>query len=327
MVLYRTIVLIFVLANLGVADELMVLEPTVPGTPSQVFSLPGEQNEWNYVISYNDGEPYYWCPRDAGDTMGVWFEPPTACTLIAIVYHMYVGSGTCCPPSVPHYVFVADIAGGTTLDTFMYYDTLATPGPSPLVYPPLCVDTLTFHPILDIDTFWIVPKLDIGKRPFFAGYAVSCHEWGILGDKDSYPPHHSLEYRQFPPHGCSPGWYCDRQTDFAIQALVRVYGNIGVKEEITTPATYCLNQNIPNPVTSTTTISYALHQSSRVSLKVYDVTGSLVKTLVNEKMDAGTYTVVWNLNNDFGTKIRSGIYFYRLTADNFTSTKKMIILK
>jgi len=114
-----------------------------------------------------------------------------------------------------------------------------------------------------------------------------------------------------------------------VRNILNWFRAAGVEEETTTPApmVYFLSQNVPNPVTSITTISYTLPRTSRVSLKVYDVTGRLVKTLVDAKREAGTHTLVWNLKDAFDTRVTSGVYFYRLTGDNFTSTRKAIILK
>jgi len=88
------------------------------------------------------------------------------------------------------------------------------------------------------------------------------------------------------------------------------------------PATYSLSQNYPNPFNPTTSISFTLPSKSFVSLKVFDLLGRGVATLVNEQKSAGTYTQKWNAAN-----VSSGIYFYRLQAGSFTETKKLVLLK
>ncbi len=85
---------------------------------------------------------------------------------------------------------------------------------------------------------------------------------------------------------------------------------------------FFLNQNYPNPFNPTTVISYRLVGSSFVILKVYDVLGKEIATLVNEQKETGTYKVKFD-----ATKISSGIYFYKLNAGNFTEVKKMQVLK
>jgi hypothetical protein len=91
---------------------------------------------------------------------------------------------------------------------------------------------------------------------------------------------------------------------------------------VQTPAEYALLDNYPNPFNPSTVISWQLAVGNFVTLKVYDVLGREVKTLVNERQAAGTHSVSFD-----GTKFTSGVYFYRLRAGNFISTKKMILTK
>jgi hypothetical protein len=88
------------------------------------------------------------------------------------------------------------------------------------------------------------------------------------------------------------------------------------------PVEYSLNQNYPNPFNPTTTIEYALPKSSNVTLKVYDMLGNEVRTVVNEYKTAGNYKV----NFDAST-LSSGVYFYRIVAGDFTDAKKMTLVK
>lgn len=85
---------------------------------------------------------------------------------------------------------------------------------------------------------------------------------------------------------------------------------------------FSLNQNYPNPFNPSTKISFTLPSKSYVSLKVIDLIGREVATIVSEEMSPGTYTRQWNA----GT-MSSGIYFYRLQAGSFTETKKLILLR
>jgi photosystem II stability/assembly factor-like uncharacterized protein len=85
---------------------------------------------------------------------------------------------------------------------------------------------------------------------------------------------------------------------------------------------YSLDQNYPNPFSSSTNISFTLPSASMVKLEVYDMNGRLLSTVVSEKMNAGVYKYQWNAEN-----IPSGIYYYTLHADSFTDSKKLVILK
>jgi hypothetical protein len=93
------------------------------------------------------------------------------------------------------------------------------------------------------------------------------------------------------------------------------------------PTAYALNANYPNPFNPTTNISFALPIDSKVSLKIYNVAGQLVRTLVNETMVAGTHTVTWDGANSNGEKVASGIYFYKLNAGDYSKTMKMVMTK
>ncbi len=96
--------------------------------------------------------------------------------------------------------------------------------------------------------------------------------------------------------------------------------NIGNQGE--TPSSYNLSQNYPNPFNPATKINFSIPKGELVTLKVYDVLGREVSTLVNKQMTAGTYSI-----NFDASKLSSGVYFYRLDAGSFTQTKKMMIQK
>jgi DNA-binding beta-propeller fold protein YncE len=88
------------------------------------------------------------------------------------------------------------------------------------------------------------------------------------------------------------------------------------------PLVFSLNQNYPNPFNPTTTITFSVGAYSHTSLRVYDVLGREVATIVSEDLPVGTYARQWNASN-----LPSGVYFYRLQAGSFTETKKLVLLK
>ncbi|MCK5051448.1 MAG: T9SS type A sorting domain-containing protein [Candidatus Cloacimonetes bacterium] len=86
--------------------------------------------------------------------------------------------------------------------------------------------------------------------------------------------------------------------------------------------------NYPNPFNPTTTISFSVAQtSSFVNLDIYNLKGQKIKTLVNEKIGAGIHQIVWNGDDEEKKPVSSGVYFYKIKAGTYTSTKKMILLK
>lgn len=100
-------------------------------------------------------------------------------------------------------------------------------------------------------------------------------------------------------------------------------GPVSVKEEKeAAPSSFTLHQNYPNPFNPVTHIKFSLPASAMVSLKIYDITGREVATLISEKMTAGSHTKRWNAEN-----LASGIYMYRLKAGSFTQTRKLTLIK
>ena len=100
-------------------------------------------------------------------------------------------------------------------------------------------------------------------------------------------------------------------------AVTRITGG-----ENNVPEKYSLGQNYPNPFNPETKIDFSIPQNNLVTIKVYDVTGKEVMTLVNKQMTKGSYTVTFD-----GKAFNSGVYFYKLTSGNYSETKKMILVK
>jgi hypothetical protein len=89
-----------------------------------------------------------------------------------------------------------------------------------------------------------------------------------------------------------------------------------------------LSQNFPNPFNPATTVAFDLARSATVRIGIYDVSGRLVRTLVDRSMEAGSHEVGWNGTNNAGISVPSGLYFYRMmTSEGFTATRKMILLR
>ncbi len=123
--------------------------------------------------------------------------------------------------------------------------------------------------------------------------------------------------------GDAPGY------EFYIDDVSITYDSYtGVKGgEATVPSVSLLSQSIPNPSIYQTRIEYTIPTTSRVQLKIYNTLGEVVRTLVNDTKSAGRYETIWDGRNEQGKRVASGKYFYQLTTDEFTGTKKLILLK
>jgi hypothetical protein len=102
----------------------------------------------------------------------------------------------------------------------------------------------------------------------------------------------------------------------------------GVDEVKDLPREYTLSQNYPNPFNPTTTVEFTLPERVGVSLKIYDILGREVATLLNgEEMNPGRYTVRWLGRTDYGIPVATGVYFYRIVAGGFVQVKKMVLIR
>jgi hypothetical protein len=121
--------------------------------------------------------------------------------------------------------------------------------------------------------------------------------------------------------GASPQYIGSASSDFVSQIT-------DVTEDGSTlPNDYALEQNYPNPFNPSTEIHFSLPRNSHVTLVVYNVLGQQVKTLVDQTLTAGSYNTSWDGTNQAGSQVASGVYLYRVEANQFAQTKKMVLLK
>ncbi|MDP3580833.1 MAG: T9SS type A sorting domain-containing protein, partial [Ignavibacteria bacterium] len=143
--------------------------------------------------------------------------------------------------------------------------------------------------------------------------------------------YNSLTYLNTPSSG-NKGWYwlTNSETTSAVY-IIRAYVTndlTGIEDEIEIlPSSFTLSQNYPNPFNPSTVISYQLPKQSRVQIKIYDAIGNEIRSLIDEEKSAGKYNILWDSRNNYGTRVSSGVYFYKITADGFAQTKKMILMK
>ena len=158
--------------------------------------------------------------------------------------------------------------------------------------------------LLSLDGQSITPVLNI---PATGGW----QSWQYLSVDSIYLSAgvHNLQTRFF------IGKYNFSYMDFVLLAT-------SVDEENESPLTFELQQNFPNPFNPVTEIKYSIPQTSNVKLKVFDIVGNEVATLVDEIKSSGKYSVKFDANN-----LTSGVYIYRIQTDYFTSSKKLILLK
>ena len=110
---------------------------------------------------------------------------------------------------------------------------------------------------------------------------------------------------------------------------VRVYSltELFIDSQQLLPDKFTLDQNYPNPFNPITTLRYELPENGLVNITIYDMVGRQVKTLVNQRQDAGYRSIIWDATNDNGKPVSAGIYLYQIQAGGNMQTKKMVLLK
>ena len=93
------------------------------------------------------------------------------------------------------------------------------------------------------------------------------------------------------------------------------------------PQKSALLQNYPNPFNPSTTIAFQLHKPAKVEIEVYNILGQKVATVIDKFYNAGIYKIKWDATNDYGGRLTSGIYLYRLKAGKVTQVKKLLLLR
>ncbi|MFZ5519326.1 MAG: S8 family serine peptidase [Candidatus Zhuqueibacterota bacterium] len=125
---------------------------------------------------------------------------------------------------------------------------------------------------------------------------------------------------QVPP---LPGWFIDD---------VQIIEGVSIPAEVeqvagVLPEQFVLHQNYPNPFNPTTTIRFDVPMTTSVNVSIFNVRGELIRTLVAETKPAGAYTIQWNGRDNQGRMVTSGLYFYKLTGPDFSTTRKLLLLK
>ncbi|MBN2010442.1 T9SS type A sorting domain-containing protein [candidate division KSB1 bacterium] len=117
------------------------------------------------------------------------------------------------------------------------------------------------------------------------------------------------------------------KTPLTYHAIKQINPTTAVAANTQTPLQFTLMQNYPNPFNSSTTFSFLLNHESRVTLQVYDVLGTVITTLVDNKLSAGQHQYIWNSTDDSGMPVASGLYLYTLKTETQQQTQKLLLIK
>ena len=222
-----------------------------------------------------------------------------------------------------------------TLSTCLaYIDSLPNPpGVDTLMLHINPVDTATGYPDEEIDiitpilipvmgTGWLATEVTefVTDEPFYVTYEF------VTDGQPYFAQDANRTYERSFIRWVGGGWwgpgYC---TDFFIRAVVKGH-MVGIEEETPPPSYYHISRVFPNPG-KMVTVSYDVPRESMISLRVYDITGRLVRTLWNGPRFAGRYTATWRGVDNDGKMVPQGVYFCQLTGPNAVSTRKIVLLR
>jgi flagellar hook assembly protein FlgD len=153
------------------------------------------------------------------------------------------------------------------------------------------------------------------------------YDWFVNDeDQDSHQPEHNIDFS-----AVDNGNYQVRVVvtdgEYDVEHIWTVTVDITSGDDIPEIAETKLFANYPNPFNPTTSVRFDLHKKGNVRIEIYNVRGQLVKTLKNEIMEVGAYTVEWNGKSDNGNNATSGVYFIRMQTEGYNSMKKALMLK
>ncbi len=256
-----------------------------------------------YVLYFDDGDPGFITQMGPGDNIAVQFAPTpdSSARILWMMYNFYMD------PSHPL----------DTVDVYVWGNAGGLPG-IPLfgpyaVYPANTPMTPHAWTYVDVRSDSIATN-----DPFYVGAHFRSTYPVILIDSPS-----QFNHSYFQPNG---GSWSPATVDFFIRCIVD-YGEVGVAEQDQIPAYFALYPAYPNPARNITNIKFALPKPTKVQLQIYDLTGRVVRTLVDGTLPAGYHTVQWDGRNDQGRRVAQGVYFYRFQAESYRSVKKLLLVR
>ena len=202
----------------------------------------------------------------------------------------------------------------------------------PVTIPPLPVELSSFSAILlksGIKLVWRT-ETEVNNYGFEIQKSVDRgqeSEWSAIGFVQGYGNSNSPKEYFFIDESVTRGKYSFRLKQIDTDGNYE-YSKV-IEVNLDSPSKFELAQNYPNPFNPTTTISFVLPQSGNVKLSVYNIIGEQVAELINGYKEAGVYSINFNASDLSvgGQRLNSGVYFYRLSTDNFNEIKKMILMK
>ena len=219
-------------------------------------------------------------------------------------------------PTLPEGVSIGGPSFANTNDACVIFDYFDEVNVQDYI---MCVDLFSGETgtLVNNGTFWGFPKFSVNdERIVFQYYDDSTDEFSVW----QMP----VDETRLNSNGDIEGWINNGK----IPVWFAIGERTDIRENESIVTGYNLEQNYPNPFNPETTIRFQIPKSAFVSLKIFDVTGREIRTLVNETKSEGLYTVKWDGRNINGAMVGSGIYFYKLVLDGKQiSTKKMVLIK
>ncbi len=171
------------------------------------------------------------------------------------------------------------------------------------------------------------PLLKLAYRPSYMCYADNCIWVGVDSVLKMNPVNGTTLSSYYMPSEAAQLYFNEMfwmydQSDNTLKAYSPSVTRVSKGVDLSTPTCFALSQNYPNPFNPSTSISFSLPTQSFVSLKVFDLIGKEVTTLVSDELPAGNYTSQWN-----AADMPSGVYFYRLQTGSFVKTLRLLLLK
>ncbi|MBS1552595.1 MAG: T9SS type A sorting domain-containing protein [Bacteroidetes bacterium] len=188
---------------------------------------------------------------------------------------------------------------------------------------PLPVELSVFNSSVNVNNvnlYWTTTS-ETNNSGFGIERSNENQDWRNIGFVKGHGTTTATNNYEFSDKGLNPGKYNYRLKQLDYNGNYKYY-NLSEEVLIGSPEKFSLSQNYPNPFNPVTVINYELPFNSNVQLKVYDISGKEVITLVNGFKEAGRYDVTFD-----GSNFASGVYYYKITSDNFSSVKKMFLIK